>query len=305
MSSQAMTWAWRQTIPQLPALDPTPDGNPRARVNPATAKNVLLALAEHANPDGKCWPSWKRVAAMVGCSRATVARAIRDLEEAGLIRRVAQYHDRGGQTSSVYTLMMGEGLPRLAMTAKAVHPPSQHDTETPRLTKRPPPQSQPEMDPVASEDPAPSLGDTPRTSQREPKNTNIKGGRGVIDVDSIRVELASRGYDEKLIDYVLGELSLTGGENVKYPLRYCIAAAERRREEIEKASARAMIPEWKQPAPVDQHEMDARIEALPEDQLLRLREEAEMSLSPIARRLEPAIKAAMREAFRKREEVGA
>ncbi len=64
MSSKAVDWAWGQRIPDLPPLPPSPSGSRRPRAAKATLKNVLLALAEHANPDGRCFPNWRTIARM-------------------------------------------------------------------------------------------------------------------------------------------------------------------------------------------------------------------------------------------------
>ena len=54
--------------------------------HPAT-KLVMLALAEHANAAGNCWPSVSRMAKTTGLHRATVMRVLSELEDAGLIVR--------------------------------------------------------------------------------------------------------------------------------------------------------------------------------------------------------------------------
>lgn len=316
MSSQAMSWAWKQTIPPLPPLPPTDGGGVRSRVNPATTKNVLLALAEHANPEGMCFPSWRRIAVMSNCSRPTVARAIRDLEDSGLIRRIPKFRDNGGQTACEYYLPIGEGLPRhhrsrtppsLIDTPHDL-PPSQLDTapsqaETPSL-------SQLDTAPVSPIDPSPSLVDTPITIQKEPKtkNTTSKGG-GVLDLEKLRYELESRGYAEQVVEYALEELNRTGSDHVQFPLRYCITAADRRTKEIELGEARARASVGERTIAIevssDQSLIDEAIAGLPSEEQQMLRKEAQESLSSIARTLEPALKAAMRDAYRRRmQEVG-
>ena len=37
----------------------------------STCRLVLLALADHADADGKCWPSYARLMSMTGLSRRT------------------------------------------------------------------------------------------------------------------------------------------------------------------------------------------------------------------------------------------
>ena len=69
MSIAALNWAWSQQAPT------------------STAKLVLVALADHANADGECWPSMGAVAELAQCSTRQVARCIDALEDAGLLTR--------------------------------------------------------------------------------------------------------------------------------------------------------------------------------------------------------------------------
>lgn len=50
-------------------------------------KLVLLALADWANEDGKCWPSISKIASKTGCGERTVQRALREAETRGLLIR--------------------------------------------------------------------------------------------------------------------------------------------------------------------------------------------------------------------------
>jgi hypothetical protein len=68
MSFEATRWAWT------------------ADVEPC-AKLVLLALADHADASGLCWPSLDRLMVLTGRQRRTVTRALDDLDTAGLIHR--------------------------------------------------------------------------------------------------------------------------------------------------------------------------------------------------------------------------
>ena len=69
MSLDALKWAWEQDCPN------------------ATAKLVLMALADHANSDGECWPSMKRVAELTGISSRQVSTHIVTLEGLGYVTR--------------------------------------------------------------------------------------------------------------------------------------------------------------------------------------------------------------------------
>lgn len=68
MSNKALTWAWSQSLKPAPKL-------------------VLLALADHADDRGYCWPSLARLAEMTGIDRSTVTRSLAVLEQHRLIAR--------------------------------------------------------------------------------------------------------------------------------------------------------------------------------------------------------------------------
>ncbi len=87
MSFRASRWAWRQ------------------QAESSRAKIVLLSLADHVNERGYCWPSQHRLAVLTELGIKTVGRALKDLEDLKLIRRVHRSYDDGGQTSDgIYVL---------------------------------------------------------------------------------------------------------------------------------------------------------------------------------------------------------
>lgn len=61
---------------------------------------VYNCLASHANSDQTCYPSQQRIAGMLGCSRAAVNKAIKALEECGLIAV-----ERRGRYPQLYRLL--------------------------------------------------------------------------------------------------------------------------------------------------------------------------------------------------------
>jgi len=78
MSIEALNWAWDQSCP-----------------NP-TAKLVLMALADHANADGECWPSMKKIAERSHISARQVSTHITSLVELGLVEKAGRRR-YGGQ----------------------------------------------------------------------------------------------------------------------------------------------------------------------------------------------------------------
>lgn len=84
MSWQCTSWALREA--------PCPN---------ASARLVLIALADRCQPDGRsAWPTIETLTGEAHCSRATVKRALKDMEALGVIRRGDQdlaRHDEHGR----------------------------------------------------------------------------------------------------------------------------------------------------------------------------------------------------------------
>jgi hypothetical protein len=86
MSVKALTWAFEQPIS-------------------ATEKVVLLALADHANESGLCWPSIAVLVQRAHVGERTVQRALQSLEDGGFIARERRQRENGSDTSNLYRLM--------------------------------------------------------------------------------------------------------------------------------------------------------------------------------------------------------
>lgn len=72
---------------------------------PHRAKLVYIYLFDRMDKEKTAWPGINTIAADLSLSRSTVKRAIRDLERAGLLRRVACYRKNGSATSNRYYLL--------------------------------------------------------------------------------------------------------------------------------------------------------------------------------------------------------
>lgn len=81
MSVKAMSWAWDQK-----GLS---EGE----------KLLLMALADHADDDGICWPGQKRLAEKVGCTDRTIRTRLTRMETEGLIRRERRKTQSGFRSS--------------------------------------------------------------------------------------------------------------------------------------------------------------------------------------------------------------
>jgi hypothetical protein len=86
MSVRWITWAWDQ--------------------NCATAgeKLTLIALADHASEEGRCWPSTGRLAEKTGQAQRSIFRHLDSLEQAGLLARDRRKRDDGSWSSSLVIL---------------------------------------------------------------------------------------------------------------------------------------------------------------------------------------------------------
>lgn len=69
----------------------------------ATARFILIVLADFANDAGEAWPSIPTLAARTALSERSVRRALRLLEEEGFIERRER---RGRRNSNVYSLRL-------------------------------------------------------------------------------------------------------------------------------------------------------------------------------------------------------
>jgi len=98
MSNKALTWAFMLPIKGAP-------------------KAVLLALADHADDAGACFPSVPRLALFAGTSDRGARKAIRELEKIGLVRTV-----HATRKPSRYELIAGATIPEPRSASKPTRP---------------------------------------------------------------------------------------------------------------------------------------------------------------------------------------
>ena len=92
MSIKAINWAWAQ------------------KTGSTSAKLTLLALADHTNDDGWCWPGRRGLAEKVGIHPRNITRNIKTLTDLGLIQSIENRRpDRS--FSSNYYFLVGVGNP--------------------------------------------------------------------------------------------------------------------------------------------------------------------------------------------------
>src|SRR5262249_38352716 len=112
MSIRAINWAFKQQV-----------GKP-------SAKLVLVTLADHADADGKCWPSLRTIAARTELSRDTILRSVRLLESKGFLRVVHRHNGRS-LSSNMYYL---DCEPERVDSTADVSAPSEKHSNTLRLS---------------------------------------------------------------------------------------------------------------------------------------------------------------------------
>ena len=108
-----------------------------AKVGNPLRKLVLLKLADQANDDGLCWPSYETIAKACEVDRRSVIRHIKKLEEDSFLR-IEKVYDKEAKKnkSNRYHLTIAKGVKKSLVTES--HYPS--DTESPldSDTKSPP-----------------------------------------------------------------------------------------------------------------------------------------------------------------------
>lgn len=97
------------------------------------AKLVLLKLGDHANDEGECWPSQRRIAEDCGLTRQTVNEQIRKLIELGLLNTQNRFDGTGQLTNRYFLPCRQIGHPLSAdptpLSAQATPPVGSADTE--------------------------------------------------------------------------------------------------------------------------------------------------------------------------------
>ena len=81
----------------------------KAKVGSPLRKLVLVKLADQANDDGECWPSYQSIAEACEMSRRTVISHIEWLEENGFLRRNYRKSKEGLNRSNVFVLTIESG----------------------------------------------------------------------------------------------------------------------------------------------------------------------------------------------------
>lgn len=65
---------------------------------------VFVYLCDKANQNGECYPAVRTVANDLHMSKSTVFRALKELEDAGLLTRQHRHRTHGGMSSNLYMI---------------------------------------------------------------------------------------------------------------------------------------------------------------------------------------------------------
>lgn len=118
-----MSWAWSQPVK-------------------GSEKLVLLALADHADDEGRCWPGMEGIARKCGLSRRAAISSVKALVERGLVGREQRMdEDSGARRSNVYTLAVMPCENSAPPRAESAHTPVQ-DLHGPREAGFTPPRAE-------------------------------------------------------------------------------------------------------------------------------------------------------------------
>ncbi len=94
----------------------------QTKVGNPLRKLVLLKLADNANDQGECWPSYQYVADQCEISKRSVMTHIEALEKAGLLRKEIRKGGPKGNSSNVYHLCLGAAFPAPGGVQEIHHP---------------------------------------------------------------------------------------------------------------------------------------------------------------------------------------
>ena len=72
---------------------------------PHRAVTVYMYLKGRANAEGICWPSVRTIGKDLHLSRATVQRALRELQQSGWLAAEPRWRENGSCTSNMYRLL--------------------------------------------------------------------------------------------------------------------------------------------------------------------------------------------------------
>lgn len=170
-------------------------------------RHVLLALANHADRDGLCWPSINTIAAHGGVSRRTAQSCLDTLEADGYLIREHRFRENGSQTSSIYLLdlvvISNAAIAEIAHIKQRKCRKISQTLGSANCTGG--------VQETVKDRPKPQKGCHPRTTTSEAPNNNNEHGRGSYQIpESIPEDevnaVVSILNNSKLTDYQLKQI---------------------------------------------------------------------------------------------------
>lgn len=225
----------------------------KAKVGNATRKLVLIKLADNANDDGECWPSYQTIANHCECSRSAVRKHIKDLESAGFLK-INNRLSKGGEKknqSNLYVLTIKEGdISSLQKTSAmpAESAAGEVVAVSPENTVEDASTVSPESTPVSPESTPPvSPGDTRTYHSFEPIIEPIKTNKKIRSIQSRFEEFYSAFPIKKSKGQALKAfMKLNPDDDLLARMISAIGAQAEHRDRM--LFAGQFVPEWKYPS---------------------------------------------------------
>lgn len=118
----------------------------KAKVGSPLRKLVLIKLADNANDQGECWPSYKHIADQCEIDRRTAMRHVDDLEAQGFLKKEMRFGGPKGNSSNLFHLTIDRGVVSQSHQGSVTESPGGSVTESPRTSHS----SEPVNEPLSS-----------------------------------------------------------------------------------------------------------------------------------------------------------
>lgn len=174
MSFEAMAWA------------------SKAKTRNTVTKLVLLMLANYADDEHSAFPSYAHLADLCECTERTVKRAIKELQDQGLLEVQRRFKD-GRQTANRYVIQVGS----LGVTNM---PPSGVTNMTPSGVTKTTPYTVTRIQSEGNNNHRPAKGDYPESFQTWWRSYPRRDGSKAKAYDLWRKAVDSKVTDQALLD---------------------------------------------------------------------------------------------------------
>ena len=102
----------------------------KLKVGNSTRKLVLVKLADNANDEGECFPSYQYIADHCEVSRRSVISHIEELIKMGLVEKKSR-KNQDGSSSNLYILRFEKGGEKTSLPSEKISPPSENGSLPP------------------------------------------------------------------------------------------------------------------------------------------------------------------------------